>query len=47
MKPAFVGEVKSPEESNAPWDCIEIIDTVPAENAFRSMEKSACPLQRR
>lgn len=37
-------EVKSPEESKAPWDYYKKIATVPGEQAFISAEESACKL---
>jgi branched-chain amino acid transport system substrate-binding protein len=40
----YLIEVKSPEESKAPWDYYKILATIPAEKAFPPLEASACPL---
>jgi branched-chain amino acid transport system substrate-binding protein len=37
-------EVKKPEESKGPWDYYKLIRTIPAEEAFRPMDKGGCPL---
>lgn len=37
-------EVKKPDESKAPWDYYKLLATIPAEQAFLPIEKSACPL---
>jgi len=37
-------EVKKPDESKAPWDYYKLLATIPAEQAFQSLEKSTCPL---
>jgi branched-chain amino acid transport system substrate-binding protein len=37
-------QVKKPSESKAPWDYYKIIDTVPANEAFRPLAQSGCPL---
>ena len=43
----YLVEVKSPAESKAPWDYYKILSTVPAEQAFRKLSESACPLTRK
>jgi branched-chain amino acid transport system substrate-binding protein len=40
----YLVEVKSPAKSKQPWDYYEVLATVPAEKAFRSLEESSCPL---
>ncbi|KKW66902.1 ABC transporter permease [Lampropedia cohaerens] len=40
----YVFEVKTPAESNGPWDYYKLIDTIPAEKAFQPLEQSRCPL---
>jgi branched-chain amino acid transport system substrate-binding protein len=40
----YVVRVKKPEESKYPWDYYEIKATVPAEEAFQPLAKSACSL---
>lgn len=39
----FVFEVKRPEESHGPWDLYRLVDTVPGEQAFRSLAAGGCP----
>jgi branched-chain amino acid transport system substrate-binding protein len=40
----YLFEVKKPEESTTPWDYYKLRATVPAEQAFQPLAKSACPL---
>jgi branched-chain amino acid transport system substrate-binding protein len=44
IHPAYLVEVKKPEESKAPWDYHKIRATIPAEQAFRPLDKGECPL---
>jgi branched-chain amino acid transport system substrate-binding protein len=44
IHPAYLFEVKKPEESKGPWDYYKLIGTTPAEQAFRPLAESACPL---
>jgi branched-chain amino acid transport system substrate-binding protein len=44
LHPAFLFEVKSPAESKGPWDYYKLIGTTPADQAFRPLSESACPL---
>jgi branched-chain amino acid transport system substrate-binding protein len=44
MHDMYLAQVKSPEESKGPWDYYKILGTVPAEQAFRSLEEGGCPL---
>jgi len=44
LHPAYLVEVKKPEESKAPWDYHKIRATIPAEQAFRPLDKGECPL---
>jgi len=44
MHPMYLMEVKKPEESKGPWDYYKLRATIPAEEAFRPLEQSACPL---
>ena len=39
----YLFEVKRPEESTEPWDYLKLRATVPAEQAFRPLARSACP----
>jgi branched-chain amino acid transport system substrate-binding protein len=40
----YLFEVKKPEESSGPWDYYKLRATVPAEQAFLPLVRSACPL---
>jgi branched-chain amino acid transport system substrate-binding protein len=44
IHPAYLVEVKKPEESKGPWDLYKVRATIPAEQAFRPMEQGDCPL---
>jgi len=44
LHPAYLFEVKKPEESKAPWDYYKLVGTTPADQAFRPLSESACPL---
>jgi len=44
IHPAYLFEVKSPAESKYPWDYYKLIATIPAEEAFRPLAQSECPL---
>ncbi|WP_246734639.1 ABC transporter substrate-binding protein [Chelativorans sp. ZYF759] len=40
----YLFRVKTPEESEGPWDYYETLSTIPAAQAFRPMEDGNCPL---
>jgi branched-chain amino acid transport system substrate-binding protein len=44
IHPAYLLQVKKPAESKYPWDYARIVATVPAEEAFRPLAQSECPL---
>jgi branched-chain amino acid transport system substrate-binding protein len=44
IHPAYLFEVKSPSESKGPWDLYNLIGTTPADQAFRPLAESSCPL---
>lgn len=44
LHPAYLFEVKKPEESKGPWDYYKLVATIPADQAFTPLEKSTCPL---
>ncbi len=45
LHPAFLFRVKRPEESHGPWDLYDLVDTVPADQAFRPLaEEAGCAL---
>ncbi len=40
--PSYLFEVKSPADSKAPWDYYKLLQTTPAEEAFRPMSEGGC-----
>ncbi|MFL5322950.1 MAG: ABC transporter substrate-binding protein [Microvirga sp.] len=46
IHPMYLFEVKKPEESKAPWDYYKLLQTTPAEEAFRPLNEGGCPLVR-
>lgn len=44
MRPVYVVQVKTPEESKGPADLFKLIETIPPEQAWRSLEEGGCPL---
>jgi branched-chain amino acid transport system substrate-binding protein len=40
----YLFQVKTPEESKAPWDYQKLRKTIPAEQAFRPLSEGNCPL---
>jgi branched-chain amino acid transport system substrate-binding protein len=44
IHPAYLFEVKKPEESKYPGDVYKLRDTIPADEAFRPMKDGQCPL---
>ncbi len=46
LHPAYLFEVKKPEESKGPWDYYKLLQTTGAEDAFRAAAGSGCSLVR-
>jgi branched-chain amino acid transport system substrate-binding protein len=44
LTPAYLFQVKTPEESTSPWDVSKVIATTPADQAFRPLSEGGCPL---
>ncbi|RFB80279.1 ABC transporter substrate-binding protein [Methylovirgula sp. 4M-Z18] len=44
IHPVYLFEVKKPAESKYPWDYYKLLATVPADEAFRPLSESECPL---
>src|SRR5262249_8515317 len=44
IHPMYLFEVKTPEESKAAWDYYKQLTTIPAEEAWRPLDQSECPL---
>ena len=42
MHPMYLFQVKTPEESKAPWDYYKLIETIPPEQAFRPLAEGGC-----
>ncbi len=42
--PAYLFEVKKPEELKYPWDYYKLVATIPAEEVARPLSESECPL---
>ncbi|MGY3622477.1 ABC transporter substrate-binding protein [Bradyrhizobium sp. USDA 10063] len=40
----YLFEVKKPDESKGPWDYYKLLARIPADEAFRPLSESACPL---
>ena len=46
IHPAYLFQVKKPAESKGPWDYYTLINTIPADQAFRPLAEGGCPLVR-
>jgi branched-chain amino acid transport system substrate-binding protein len=46
LHPAYLSEVKRPAESKGPWDYFRLLATTPADEAFRPVSESCCPLDK-
>ncbi|MEK0082776.1 ABC transporter substrate-binding protein [Benzoatithermus flavus] len=44
LHPMYLFEVKSPAESTGHWDYYKLVRTIPAEEAFRPLDRGGCPL---
>jgi branched-chain amino acid transport system substrate-binding protein len=42
----YLFEVKKPEESKYPYDYYKLVETVPADQAFRPIAQGNCPILR-
>ena len=40
----YLFEVKKPSESKGEWDLYKLLATIPADQAFRPLDKGGCPL---
>jgi branched-chain amino acid transport system substrate-binding protein len=43
----YLARVKAPNQSKAPWDYYEIVKTIPAAQAFPTVEQQNCPLAKK
>jgi branched-chain amino acid transport system substrate-binding protein len=46
IHPAYLFEVKTPQESKGPWDYYKLLQTTSAEEAFRPVSEGGCALVR-
>ncbi len=46
LHPAYLLEVKKPEESRGPYDYYKLLQTTPGDEAFRPLSEGGCPLAR-
>ena len=46
MHDLYLVQVKGPAESKRPWDYYKVLSAVPADQAFRPLSESKCPLAR-
>jgi len=44
IHPLYLVEAKKPEQSSFKWDLLNVLASVPGEQAFRPMEAGNCPL---
>jgi len=44
LHPSYLWEVKSPSASKGPWDYYKAVASTPADQAFRPLAESTCPL---
>jgi branched-chain amino acid transport system substrate-binding protein len=44
MHPMYLLQVKAPEATKEPWDYFSVVSTIPADQAFRSLDDGHCPL---
>jgi branched-chain amino acid transport system substrate-binding protein len=42
MFPAYLFEVKQPSESKGEWDLYKLLQTTPAEEAYKPLSQSTC-----
>jgi branched-chain amino acid transport system substrate-binding protein len=46
IHPAYLFQVKTPAESTGPWDYYKLLQTVPADQAFRPLAAGNCAIVR-
>jgi branched-chain amino acid transport system substrate-binding protein len=44
IHPTSLYQIKSPAESKEPWDYYKLVETIPADQAFRPMDQGGCPM---
>jgi branched-chain amino acid transport system substrate-binding protein len=43
LHPVYLMQVKTPSESTGEWDLLKVIDTIPADQAWRPLGEGGCP----
>ncbi len=46
LHPSYLFQVKSPQESREPWDYYKLVSTTPADETWRPLAETGCPLAR-
>jgi branched-chain amino acid transport system substrate-binding protein len=44
LRDMYLYEVKKPGDSKYPWDYLKLLQTIPADEAFRPLEEGGCAL---
>jgi branched-chain amino acid transport system substrate-binding protein len=44
MRDMYLLQAKKPSESKSEWDLMKVVATIPADDAFRALSESECPL---
>ena len=44
LRDMYLYEVKTPAESKYPWDYLKLLQTIPADEAFRPLDEGGCHL---
>ncbi|MGI8526289.1 MAG: ABC transporter substrate-binding protein [Pseudolabrys sp.] len=44
IHPVYLFQVKTPQESKAPWDLYKLVSTTPGDQGFRPLHEGGCPL---
>ncbi len=47
IRDMYMMRVKRPQDSRGEWDLLEVVQSIPGDQAFRPLSESACPLVRR
>ena len=44
MHDMYLMQAKAPAESKGEWDVFKIVETIPADKAFRPLNEGGCPM---
>jgi branched-chain amino acid transport system substrate-binding protein len=44
MRDMYLLQAKKPSQSKGEWDLMNVVSTIPAEQAYRPLSESECPL---